>query len=559
MGYLVGALGWLGRLVDFLGGAGPVVFGIVLLVAAPFLDRLIVRRKRLGFRVLYNSKIGIGPERLHDGADPSDSGPRQLRQVVRLLDRMSVVVIRIRNSGSYDIEPDDFQKPLSFTFGGRVVWNARISEASTPELREELRNSLRFFAAGDTRTGRDNLLTVRGRLTERMNRLLRAPSGQDAGEPRWYGVWLDGISLGRGQMAKLVVVLREPVESRADEVTKSLRHGGRLKETGLIKDEGERRRVTLPRVTGALAVVLTVVLVLSQIAQQPRQPETAVACASGELRVEGSSAFMPTMAAIAEAYKRDCPDARITTNPNGSIEGLRDLAAPATVALSDGMGEFRGQSPYAQKIAVVVFQVVVNTGVGLTTLSAEDLRKIYRGDWTDWNQVPAWRQATGGRGSLPISIVGRGGESGTRRTFERYVLGGLSEPPLTSDDCKTRRSAKAGVIRCERDENVKVVQEIKNTPGAIGYADVSVLRRIRQESGGDTVVQGLSLDGQNFDPSNPDGYPFWTVEYLYSRETPEPGSLKHGFLKYVRENAVAGVQVGNAGFFPCTAQLCDAR
>ncbi|GII86457.1 hypothetical protein Ssi03_44470 [Sphaerisporangium siamense] len=557
MGYLVDALG---RLVDFLGGAGPVVFGIVLLVAAPFLDRLIVRRKRLGFRVLYNSKIGIGPERLHDGADPSDSGPRQLRQVVRLLDRMSVVVIRIRNSGSYDIEPDDFQKPLSFTFGGRVVWNARISEASTPDLREELRNSLRFFAAGDTRTGRDNLLAVRGRLTERMSRLLRAPSGQDAGEPRWYGVWLDGMSLGRGQMAKLVVVLREPVESRSDEVTKSLRHGGRLKETGLIKDEGERRRVTLPRVTGALAGVLTVVLVLSQIAQQPRQPETVVACASGELRIEGSSAFMPTMAAIAAAYKRDCPGARITTVPNGSIEALRRLDGPdGLVALADGMGEFRGRTPYTQKIAVVVFQVVVNIGVGLTTLSVEDLRKIYKGDWTDWNQVPAWRQANGGRASLPISIVGRGGESGTRRTFERYVLGGRSEPPLTSDDCKNRRSAKTGVIRCERDENVKVVQEIKNTPGAIGYADVSVLRTLRQESGGDTVVQGLSLDGQNFDPSDPAGYPFWTVEYLYSRETPEPGSLKHGFLKFVGENALAGTRVGAAGFFPCTARLCDAR
>ncbi|MEU6721388.1 hypothetical protein ABZ897_58945 [Nonomuraea sp. NPDC046802] len=61
----------LGQLVDFLGGVGPVLFGIVPLIAAPFVDRLVVRRKRISFRVLYNSKIGIGPEGLSDSSDPA--------------------------------------------------------------------------------------------------------------------------------------------------------------------------------------------------------------------------------------------------------------------------------------------------------------------------------------------------------------------------------------------------------------------------------------------------------------------------------------------------------
>ncbi|MGW4638749.1 hypothetical protein ACWEN6_09480 [Sphaerisporangium sp. NPDC004334] len=165
---MAAVLEWLARLVGFFGGAGPVIFSIVLLVATPFVDRLLVRRKRVIFRVLYNSKIGVGPETLHDGADPAAHGPPQLRQVARLLDRMSMVVIRIRNGGTYDIEPEDFERPLSFTFGGRVVWNARISEASTPERREELRNGLRFFPAEDSRPVRDNLLTVRQRLGERL-------------------------------------------------------------------------------------------------------------------------------------------------------------------------------------------------------------------------------------------------------------------------------------------------------------------------------------------------------------------------------------------------------
>ncbi|MFC7584367.1 hypothetical protein ACFQYP_12000 [Nonomuraea antimicrobica] len=149
----------LGELVDFLGGVGPVLFGIVLLLVTPYVDRLLVRRKRISFRVLYNSKIGLGPE----SYKPAKSDPPQLRRLTTLLERMSIVVIRIRNSGSYDIDEGDFDRPLAFTFGGRVVWNARVSEASTDPLRTRLRDGLRFFTTA-SKPSPDSLQTVRGRL-----------------------------------------------------------------------------------------------------------------------------------------------------------------------------------------------------------------------------------------------------------------------------------------------------------------------------------------------------------------------------------------------------------
>ncbi|MEV6984299.1 substrate-binding domain-containing protein [Sphaerisporangium sp. NPDC051017] len=555
------ALGWLERFVGFLGdGAGAVLFGIALFVAAPFVDRLLVRRKRLGFRVLYNSKIGIGPERLHDGADPADSGPRQLRQVVRLLDRMSVVVIRIRNSGSYDIDPEDFAKPLSFTFGGRVVWNARISEASNTALREELRNALRFFA-DDGRAARDNLLTVRGRLAERMGRLLRAPTGQDAAEPHWYGVWMDGLSLRRGQKAKLVVVLREPPSNYGDEITKDLAHGGRLKDNGLIKDEGDTRSLTLPRVSGALAALLTIVLVVSQIAARSGDP--TVGCASGHLRVEGSSAFMPALVAIRDEYVKTCGDARIDTLANGSLDGVRDVGAsapgqsPEVVALSDGKSLAATSRLRAQKVAIVVFKVVVNRGVGLTTIGVEDLRKIYKGTWTNWNQVPGAKA-----GDLPIRIVGRGYASGTREVFEKHVLG-FGEPSLTSDDCLAKtRPSDTPVIRCEQANNQKVIEAVAKGAGAIGYADLDSIRKARQDGAVDNAITALTLDGQEFDyaTSRP-GYPYWTVEYLYTVGEPKQGSLTDAFFTFVRGHS----RLGQAGFAACptppqpSPPTCDLR
>src|SRR5215475_4756061 len=199
--------GWLQSLSDFFSsGAGNLILGIVGLLATPFVDRLLIRRKRISFRVLYNSKIGLDAG-LHDDGDSGNSTSPQLRSLARLLDQLSIVVIRIRNNGSYDIDPDDFERPLSFTFGRRVVWNARISEADSPQERERIRNGLRFFrndadppasgqhTHGSTDQGRpaerDNLRTVRDRLTHRIFRLVRGPpttTTEDISDPTWHGV-----------------------------------------------------------------------------------------------------------------------------------------------------------------------------------------------------------------------------------------------------------------------------------------------------------------------------------------------------------------------------------
>nr|WP_246497480.1 substrate-binding domain-containing protein [Sphaerisporangium rubeum] len=554
---------WLARVVDFIGGAGPVLFSIVLLIATPYFDRLLVRRKRLAFRVLYNSKIGLGPETLHDGGDPARSGPPQLRQVLRLVDRMSMVVIRIRNNGSYDIGPDDFDTPLSFTFGGRVVWNARVSEASTPELRARLREGLRFFSTEENPPPRDDLRTVRQRLSERMTRWLGASNGQDIAEPHWLGVRVDGLRLRPGQKAKLVVVLREPGEAGDGDVTKTVDQYGKLRDTGLIKDEGTRRRFTLSRVSGVFAAVLTVLLVLSQVTDPPPAAGT-VACASGTLRIEGSTVFMPAMEVIRDQYVQACGDgARITLNGNGSRDGVRGIVeagpgeAAERLAFSDGTSQFHDRL-HSEKIAIVVYYVVVNSDVKLTTLSTADLRKIYDGTWTDWSQVPGAVS-----GSLPIRIVGRGENSGTRKLFQQQVLDGASEGPISSDLCLEKdRDPRSPTIRCEREHNSEIVQKIADIPGAIGYSDAQSLVESRRAN----RVTALTLDGRAFDASTAvdTGYPLWTVEYAYTKSPPPPGTLAASFLAFTRHHPLSRTTLTDAGFRPCTTpegplQLCTLR
>lgn len=538
--------------LDFLGGPGPVLLAIGLLFATPVIDRLFVRRKRLGFRVLYNSKIGLGPEQLHDGTDPNSP---QLRELVRVLDRMSIVVIRVRNTGSYDIDGEDFDKPLTFTFGDRIVWNARVSEAGSEELKAEIRRSLQFFGS-EASPAKASLPTVRERMAQRVAKWggLAVPA-DPPGEPVWHGVRLEKLVLRRKQKFKLLVVLREPDGKPKGELGKDVKVVGSLGGAGIVHDERPERLLTLPRLTGGLAALLAAVLVLV-LAWPPGSNDATVACASGKVRVEGSSVFMPTMATIADQYERACPGAEITTSATGSIQGVREVAGgeEGVVALSDGKQEVDGV--FAQQLAIVVYHVVVHSSVGLDSITVEQLRGIYAGVYTDWSQLR-------GGSPLPIRIVGRGGESGTRELFERRVLG-TSESALSSNDCRAKdRAPEAPVIRCERDKNADVVREIGAVEGAIGYADAPSVAEARKTN----ALTALSLGGKVFDAAAgvEAGYPFWTVEYLYTRSEPASGSLVARFVAYVREHDGARVRMKDAGYLPCVTadgvplDLCNLR
>lgn len=546
--------------LDFLGGPGPVLLAIGLLFAAPVIDRLFVRRKRLGFRVLYNSKIGLGPEQLHDGTDPNSP---QLRELVRVLDRMSIVVVRVRNTGTYDIDADDFAKPLTFTFGDRIVWNARVSEAGSDELKDEVRRSLQFFGTGPDpeetaprESARASLPTVRARMAQRVARWGGlAVAADPPGEPVWHGVRLENLTLRRKQKFKLLVVLREPDGNPTGELGKDVKIVGDLAGAGIVHDERPERLLTLPRLTGGLAALLAAVLVLV-LALPPDSNDATVACASGTLRVEGSSVFMPTMTAIADQYEQACPGATVTTSATGSIQGVREVVGgeEGVLALSDGKQAVEGV--FTQQLAIVVYHVVVHGSVGLDTITVEQLRAIYAGAYTDWSQLR-------GGAPLPIRIVGRGGESGTRELFEQRVLG-TSESALSSNDCRAKdRAPDAPVIRCERDENADVVREIGAVEGAIGYADAPSVAEARKTN----ALTALSLGGKVFDAAVgvEAGYPFWTVEYLYARSEPAADSPAGRFLKYAREHDGARVRMKDAGYLPCLTadgaplDLCNLR
>ncbi|WP_409462624.1 PstS family phosphate ABC transporter substrate-binding protein [Amycolatopsis sp. GA6-003] len=530
-------------------GRGIVPIAVVAgaTILAPIVDRYVIRRRRVIYRELYNSKIGLNPIPLGDSGTGAVQADPQLERTVRLLEPLSVVVIRIRNTGSFDIGPDDWEHPLQFTFGRRVVWDARVSDAKDG-LREVVRNGLEFFTHDQPtpEDGTARLSGVRALLPQRLTALLRQSDAPAAPAPQWHGVRLEQLSLKRREKFKLVVVLRKPDEWRGGPLSKELHVTGRLS-GGRIKDERKQRWLSWPMVTGAIGVLLTGSLLSMLLVAASRGAEPG--CGTGTLAVHGSSAFARIMNSIATEYHQQCPGATITTQAVGSVSAVRELGPlPADqkdslAVLSDGKASDAGPELVTQPVAVLVYSLVVNKSVGVDQLSGEQVRGIFSGKYTNWAQL---RDGP----SVPIRVVGRGQESGTRKTFEEKVLG-AAEPGLSSDDCRTPiRAPRAAVVRCERGTTDELLRAVGETPGAIGYADVPAAKTAA--AGGRVAM--AKLDDRYPDVTSIDaGYRFWTVEYLYTKGVPENDSLLKLFLDYLR-SSTARAELQDAGYTPCVTK-----
>ncbi|GAA1199474.1 PstS family phosphate ABC transporter substrate-binding protein [Prauserella alba] len=284
------------------------------------------------------------------------------------------------------------------------------------------------------------------------------------------------------------MVLREPGDT--GELTKGFDVQGKL-DGGRIVDENEQAGVTWPRATAMGGLLLVGVLLATLLANASKPTaDPTVACGDGELAVVGSSAFTPAVENIAESYASACPGAVITTRPTGSNAGVRELMSDdvrpgSTAALSDGLARQESRRLQANPLAVIVYTLVVDESVGVDELTTQQVRGIYSGRYRDWEQLRPGP-------SVPIRVVGRGGESGSRTTFEQRVLG-RSGGGLTSDSCDgADRVAEADIVRCERGSERIVLDEVASTRGAIGYVDVPSANDARSEG---RTVSVVELDG----------------------------------------------------------------
>jgi phosphate transport system substrate-binding protein len=232
----------------------------------------------------------------------------------------------------------------------------------------------------------------------------------------------------------------------------------------------------------------------------------AFTCMQGSITADGSTALAPLAKAVATDYQKQCSGANITVNLGGSKTGLSDVEAGNVQIGNSDIFHLATQTDLVDhQVAVVVFVIVVNPQVtGVTNLTTTQLKDIYSGKATNWSQV--------GGPNMPIVVVSRPASSGTRATFQQYILGG----PETVTGPSSLVSDSTGTV----------ATEVKQTAGAIGYITLGSAKSL-----GLTPVK---IDGN--DPTNSslvenNTYKFWNIEHMYTKG--QPSGLTQAFIDFM--------------------------
>ncbi|MFF0267927.1 PstS family phosphate ABC transporter substrate-binding protein [Kribbella sp. NPDC004536] len=494
------------ELFDFSGlgnidlGTAVSLVSVIVTAIVWLLDRYLWRRKRLVYRVQVDAQIGVHPK--SRARDLVDVEVRHQNQVV---DDPSIVLLRVDNAGT-DIDAHDLQKPLGFSFPDRKIVRMKVVESHPPDLGDLIEQDIKPADYIDT----DKLLVPK-------------------------------LSINRGDHFKFLLVLSG--------AGKEVKHSGYLAggvNGGIYHEPRPRGPGRRTLIFGATTLVLVGALVAFFLVDVLQPPDN---CASGQIRVIGSTAVEPTMTELRSAYSSECSGADIMIAANGSRSGVLDLktlgaqdpaAASKVIAMSDGPAE-DAPTLSGEAVAVVVFAVVVNRSAGVTSLTTDELRKIYTGKTTNWNQL-------GGR-NLPIRMVSRvGPASGSRLVFREKVLGGDQELGITSDDCRRDDDAAAATYhRCEVGTTDELLTRVNEIDGAIGYAELGSARKFPD-------LAAVTIDDVVPDTSKvaDRSYKFWEVEHAYTYRAPDPKSLTAAFLDYIHSTQ-ARPALERGGLIPCTA------
>ena len=256
----------------------------------------------------------------------------------------------------------------------------------------------------------------------------------------------------------------------------------------------------------------------------------AVATASdNKLQIDGSTTVGPIADAFAEAFKTAYPNVAITVSKTGSGDGVASLIDNrCDIAMSSRFmreAEFKnavnnGVLPVAHVIAMDGVCVVLHPSNPVQELTTEQVRDIYAGKITNWNQV--------GGVNRTIVVISRDTSSGTYETFENLVMQ------------KTKMADHVEYVN----SNPQAHARVRSTEGAIGYVGIGFL---------DRYVKAVKLDGVTPSRSTiaKGIFPVARPLFLFTNGYPKLGSMTHAYVTYHLTEQGQEI-IESKGFVPLT-------
>ena len=138
------------------------------------------------------------------------------------------------------------------------------------------------------------------------------------------------------------------------------------------------------------------------------------------ISVGGSTSVNPLMELLVDEYAKARPNVKFTISATGSGDGIKGVPA-GTCEIGMSSRELTpaeiGTGIDELVIAIDGIAVIVNTNNPIRSLSQEEIKNIYTGQVTRWEQLGA--SANGKSGG--IAVVSRESGSGTRGAFEEIL------------------------------------------------------------------------------------------------------------------------------------------
>jgi phosphate transport system substrate-binding protein len=170
------------------------------------------------------------------------------------------------------------------------------------------------------------------------------------------------------------------------------------------------------------------------------------------ITVAGSTSVEPFAELLAEEYMSRHPESHIYVQGGGSTAGIE---AAVTGAANIGMSSRNLTSDekklYTVTIAKDAIAVIVHPSSPIEDLPLDKIREIFSGKIANWKVLGGFNH--------PIDIVTREEGSGTRESFQKFVMG--------------KEDISLGAL--VQDSNGAVRQVISSDPNAIGYISLGLV------------------------------------------------------------------------------------
>jgi len=213
-----------------------------------------------------------------------------------------------------------------------------------------------------------------------------------------------------------------------------------------------------------IAIVLAAVLMLAAFSACSAGSKTAAAAASGgqasngsaaalsgSVSTNGSTSMEKVIGVLQEQFMNDNPNVKVTYDATGSGTGIEAVTnGTCDIGLASRKLKDTETGLTATTIALDGIAIIVNGDSRLSDISLDQIANVFTGKVKNWSEL--------GGDDLEIACIGREAGSGTRDGFES-ITG-------TADAC---------VLSQELTSTGAVIEAVKNSKNAIGYASLSAV------------------------------------------------------------------------------------